>query len=100
TPGALKPGMFARGEFELGSSGALTVVQTAVVVRDGFSYVYRVGPDNRVAQLKVQTGRLLGDQVEILGGLKPEDRLVASGAGFLSDSDLVRVVDAAPAAAK
>ncbi len=100
TPGALKPGMFARGEFELGSSGALTVVQTAVVVRDGFSYVYRVGPDNRVAQLKVQTGRLLGDQVEILGGLKPEDRLVASGAGFLSDGDLVRVVDAAPAAAK
>ena len=100
TPGALKPGMFARGEFELGSSGALTVVQTAVVVRDGFSYVYRVGLDNRVAQLKVQTGRLLGDQVEILGGLKPEDRLVASGAGFLSDSDLVRVVDAAPAAAK
>ena len=100
TPGALKPGMFARGEFELGSSGALTVVQTAVVVRDGFSYVYRVGPDNRVAQLKVQTGRLLGDQVEILGGLKPEDRLVASGAGFLSDGDLVRVVDAAPTAAK
>ncbi len=100
TPGAFKPGMFARGEFELGSSGALTVVQTAVVVRDGFSYVYRVGPDNRVAQLKVQTGRLLGDQVEILGGLKPEDRLVASGAGFLSDGDLVRVVDAAPAAAK
>ena len=99
-PGTFKPGRFARGEFELGSSGALTVVQTALVVRDGFSYVYRVGADNRVAQLKVQTGRLLGDQVEILGGLKPEDRLVASGAGFLSEGDLVRVVDAAPAAAK
>jgi HlyD family secretion protein len=52
--------MFARGEFELGSSGALTVPQTAVVVRDGFSYVYRVGADNRVAQLKVQTGRIAG----------------------------------------
>jgi len=92
-PAAFKPGMYARGEFELGSSGALTVAQTAVVVRDGFSYVYRVGQDNRVVQLKVQTGRLLGDQVEILGGLKPEDRLVASGAGFLSEGDLVRVVD-------
>jgi len=41
--GSFKPGMYARGEFELGSSGALTVPQTAVVVRDGFSYVYRVG---------------------------------------------------------
>ena len=34
---SFKPGMFARGEFELGSSGAMTVVQTAVVVRDVFS---------------------------------------------------------------
>ncbi|MCX8516972.1 MAG: efflux RND transporter periplasmic adaptor subunit, partial [Rhodoferax sp.] len=36
---AFKPGMYARGEFHLGNSVALTVPQTAVVVRDGFSYV-------------------------------------------------------------
>jgi hypothetical protein len=71
----------------------MTVPQTAVVVRDGFSYVYRVGADNRVAQLKVQTGRVLGDAVEIQAGLKPQDRVVASGGSFLSDGDLVRVVD-------
>jgi multidrug efflux pump subunit AcrA (membrane-fusion protein) len=87
-----KPGMFARGEFALGNSGGLTVANTAIVVRDGFSYVYRVGNDNRVAQLKVQTGRTLGDQVELLGGVKPEDKLVASGASFLSEGDLVKVV--------
>jgi RND family efflux transporter MFP subunit len=91
--GAFKPGMFARGEFELGSSQALTLIQSAVLVRDGFSYVMRVGADNKVSQRKVQTGRTLGDQVEILAGLKPDDRLVASGAGFLSEGDLVRVVD-------
>lgn len=88
-----KPGMFARGEFELGKSGALTVPQTAVVLRDGFSYVYRVGADNRVAAVKVQSGRVLGDQVEVLSGVKPEDKLVTSGGSFLSDGDLVRVVD-------
>lgn len=93
--GAFKPGMFARGEFELGQSSALTVVQSAVLVREGFSFVMRVGADQRVTQLKVQTGRVLGDQVEILSGIKPDDRLVASGASFLSDGDLVRVVDAA-----
>jgi RND family efflux transporter MFP subunit len=91
---AFKPGMYARGEFELGSSTALSVPQTAVVVRDGFSYVYRVGADNRVTQLKVQTGRILDDQIEIQSGVKPEDKLVASGGSFLSDGDLVRVVDA------
>ncbi len=89
-----KPGMYARGEFDLGSSGALTVPQAAVVVRDGFSYVVRIGADNRAAQVKVQTGRVVGDQVEIQSGVKPEDKLVASGGGFLSDGDLVKVVDA------
>ncbi len=95
-PGAgsgFKPGMFARGEFELGSSGALTVAQTAVVVRDGFSYVVRVGADNRTSQVKVQTGRVVGDRVELLGGVKPEDKLVLSGGGFLSDGDLVKIVE-------
>lgn len=92
---SFKPGMYARGEFELGSSGGLTVPQTAVVVRDGFSYVARVGADNRVAQVKVQTGRIVGDQIEIQSGVKPEDKLVASGGSFLSDGDLVKVVEAA-----
>jgi RND family efflux transporter MFP subunit len=92
---SFKPGMYARGEFELGRSAALTVPQSAVVVRDGFSYVVRVAPDNRVAQVKVQTGRVMGDQTEILSGVKPEDKLVASGGGFLSDGDLVKVIDAA-----
>lgn len=89
---AFKPGMFARGEFELGSSNALTVPQPAVVVRDGFSYVYRVGADKRVSQLKVQTGRVVGDHIEILSGVKSDDQLVASGGSFLSDGDLVKVV--------
>ena len=92
---SFKPGMYARGEFELGSSGALTVPQSAVVVRDGFSYVVRIGADNRAAQAKVQTGRVVGDQVEIQSGIKADDKLVASGGGFLSDGDLVKVVDAA-----
>jgi RND family efflux transporter MFP subunit len=90
-------GMFARGEFDLGASPALTLPQSAVVVRDGFSYVYRLNPDNRVAQLKVQTGRLAGDQYEITSGLPADARIVASGAGFLNDGDLVRVSNGTPA---
>jgi HlyD family secretion protein len=97
---SFKPGMFARGEFVLGTSDALTVVQSAVMVRDGFGYVLRVGPDNRVVQLKVQTGRRVGDQIELLAGVTPQDRLVASGASFLSEGDVVRVVESAPAATK
>ena len=98
--GAIMPGMFARGEFALGDSSSLMVPQTAVIVRDGFSYVYRLGDDNRVAKIKVQTGRLSGDQIEITSALSADLRLVASGAGFLNDGDLVRVVrDGQPVAA-
>jgi HlyD family secretion protein len=88
---SLKPGMFAKGEFELGSSNALTVPHQSVVVRDGFSYVFRLGPDQRVSQLKVQTGRRVGDRVEVLQGLAPDALLAANGAGFLNDGDLVKV---------
>jgi RND family efflux transporter MFP subunit len=91
--GTARAGMFARGEFDLGATPALTVPMPAVVVRDGFSYVYRVNPDHRVSQVKVQTGRLAGDRLEILGGLAPDARIVAAGAGFLNDGDLVRVTD-------
>ncbi len=96
------PGMFARGEFTLGAAPALTVPQTAVVVREGFSYVMRVGPDNRVSAVKVQAGRVVGERVEILTGLAADARIVASGGSFLNDGDLVRVVPApasAPASA-
>ncbi|MFD0667830.1 efflux RND transporter periplasmic adaptor subunit [Ramlibacter sp. MAHUQ-53] len=93
------PGMFARGEFQLGAAPALTLPQSAVVVREGFSYVMRVNPDQRVSQLKVQTGRVVGERIEIRSGLPEDAQVVASGGSFLNDGDLVRVVPAAPAAA-
>ena len=96
--GSARAGMFARGEFDLGATPAVTVPQPAVVVRDGFSYVYRVNADNRVTQLKVQAGRFQQGRVEILSGLPADARIVADGAGFLNDGDLVRV--AVPAATR
>lgn len=98
-PAQAKAGMFAKGEFDLGQSPALTVPQQSVVLRDGFNYVYTLTPERRVQQLKVQTGRRIGDQVEIRDGLKPDAQIVASGAGFLNDGDLVRVEEAAADAA-
>ncbi|ENO89205.1 membrane fusion protein [Thauera linaloolentis 47Lol = DSM 12138] len=95
--GLAKAGMFARGEFELGEVEALTVPQQAVVVREAFSYVFSVGGDGRVAQLKVGTGRRAGDRVEIVEGLSEDAQVVVAGAGFLNDGDLVRIAEAVPA---
>lgn len=93
--GSARAGMYAKGEITLGQSQAITVAQSAVVVRDGFSYIYTVGADQKVTQVKVQTGRLSGDRLEVLSGLKPDARVVVSGGAFLNHGDTVRVVDAA-----
>jgi RND family efflux transporter MFP subunit len=87
----LLAGTFTQGEFELGKSNALTLPQSAVVIRDGYTYVYRVGSDARVAQTKVTLGRRQGDRVEVSAGLGPDATVVASGTGFLNDGDLVRI---------
>ncbi len=91
-----KAGMFASGSFELGNSDALTVPQQAVAVRDGFSYVFKLGPDLRVQRQKVQTGRRLGERIEVVDGIAANTPVVVAGAGFLNDGDLVRIGTADP----
>lgn len=90
-PTEVKAGMFASGEFLLGKTNALTVPQQAVVIRDGFSYVFAVTKDHRVKQLKVQVGRYFDEHIEILQGLSEVNSIVVSGAGFLNDGDLVSI---------
>ena len=51
-----------------------------------------VGTDSRVSQIKVQLGRRDGDRYEVVSGLKGGEQLVAEGASFLADGDLVRVL--------
>ncbi len=60
--------------------------------------MFVVGAGNRVTQVKVGPGRRQGDRLEVTSGLAPDAQVVASGAGFLNDGDLVRVSGAAPAA--
>jgi RND family efflux transporter MFP subunit len=89
-----RAGMFARGEFDIGTGQGLTLPQSAVLLRDGFSYVLRVGPDSKVIETKVGVGQRVGERIQITAGLDARARVVASGGGFLSDGDTVRVVDA------
>lgn len=96
----VKAGMFAKGEFALGSANALTLPQQALVLRDGFTYAMRVEPNSKVAQVKLETGRRVGDSVEIKQGIKSGDKFVSSGAAFLADGDTVKVVDAKAAEPK
>lgn len=101
----LSAGMFTRGRFEVGRRPALTLPQSAVQLREGFAYVFRLesvasggAPADTnlrtVAQTKVATGRRMGDRIEITSGLDPAAQVVAGGVAFLADGDTVRVVEA------
>ena len=93
----LSAGMFTRGEFNLGYHPALTLPQSAVLLREGFAYVFRIEPGAsdlaQVTLTKVGTGRRLEQRIEV-SGLDPAAKVVASGVGFLADGDTVRIVAA------
>lgn len=86
-------GMFARGEFEIGSERVMSLPQSAVLSLDGFSYVMRIGAGSKLIQTKVTTGRRAGDRVEIIAGIEAADQVVESGVAFLGNGDLVSVFD-------
>jgi HlyD family secretion protein len=105
-----KAGMYARGKFVLANTAALTLPASAIVIKDGFSYVMQVEDSlassdvkspakslasKRVKQIKVETGRRSGDVVEVLNLEDGDASYVGSGGAFLADGDLVRVVDTA-----
>ena len=101
TTNSVKAGMFAKGDFALGQTNTIAIAQQALVLRDGFNYVFvlKVGKNQarKVSQVKVQTGKRMGNLVEIVSGLTADQSIVASGGAFLSDNDTVKVVNAAAA---
>jgi RND family efflux transporter MFP subunit len=93
-----RAGTYVHGRIVLGKVPALVVSASAVVVRDGESFAFTLtsqGDGQRVSQKRVEVGRRMGKQVEILSGLGEGDRVVVQGAGFLDDGDPVRVVSEA-----
>lgn len=89
-----RAGMYADGKVALGQTEALVVPAQSVVLRDGRNYVLKLagaGATPKVTRQGVTTGRRQGNDIEIVQGLSLSDRVVAEGAGFLNDNDVVRL---------
>lgn len=95
----VKAGMYLSGDVLLSDTPATTLPETAVFSRDGYDYVMVLGQQGRVHQTKVTLGRRQDGQVEIVQGIGANDGVVAAGAAFLSDGDVVRVATAGAASA-
>jgi membrane fusion protein, heavy metal efflux system len=88
--GLLRPGMFVTVRLLLpGDGGGLTVPGAAVISDEGRSFVFVHKEGDYWIRRPVTPGRILGDAVEILGGIEPGRKVVADGS-FLLKSDVLR----------
>jgi RND family efflux transporter MFP subunit len=95
-PSRARAGMYVDGRVVTGQSEVLVVPAESVTIRDGRSYVLKLmdaGATPRVSLRPVTAGRRRENQIQIVDGIARDDRLVAAGAGFLNEGDLVRVLD-------
>jgi RND family efflux transporter MFP subunit len=88
----VKPGMFANIRIEAGAREALTIPEEAVVWRENKAAVFVVDSAARVTLTGIVTGAHKSGLVVVEQGLKDNDRIVSTGAGFLNDGDTVRAV--------
>lgn len=92
-PGALRAGMFAEGRLRVGKADVTVIPRQSVVFRDGYPYVFVMGEGGKVLQRRIDSGPPQGEFIEVRSGLKDGEKVVARGAGFLSDGDIVKVID-------
>jgi len=87
-----RPGMFARGEIIVDNKPAQMAPIASVVIQDGYSYLFVVTDHQTVQRRRVETGIVKDNNIEIVSGIQPGERIVEKGAGFLKDGDRVNVV--------
>jgi len=89
----LKPGMFARVNIAYERrDNALQLPRTAIIDSDGEQSVYIVAGD-KAEQRKITTGLANNGWIEVVTGLKGDEKVVVIGQAGLKSGTLVKVVD-------
>jgi len=91
----VRPGMYARAIFNLGSRSNVVVPDNAIVKQPGSGdrYVYVLNEDQTVSYVKVILGRRLDANYEIISGLNNGDKVAVTSLTKLKDGVSVRVVE-------
>ncbi|MBP0027225.1 efflux RND transporter periplasmic adaptor subunit [Roseofilum sp. Guam] len=93
----LRPGMFLQASITAQTLQGLVVPAQAVQPQaDGSALIYQVDENDQAIARTVEVGSPLGGDsthVEVKQGLNLGDSIVVLGAGFISEGDIVRVVE-------
>ncbi|GHV75875.1 membrane protein [Spirochaetia bacterium] len=90
----IRAGMFATVSLVTNSHTNIPVIPRGAVINTYGSWIVFVVNQNSIAERRVISPGLENeDLVEVTEGLSPGEQVVSAGQNFLSDGDLVRVVD-------
>jgi RND family efflux transporter MFP subunit len=95
----LWPGTYAQVTFELPADrGMLRVPSSALIFRSHGAQVATLGPHDRIVMKDVVVARNLGSEIEIAGGLSPNDQVIDTPLDTLEDGEQVQLGGSAPPA--
>jgi HlyD family secretion protein len=95
---ALRPGSFAEASFTGGGAPTLAVAASAIRYEAGGPAVMLVDERNQVKRVAVKLGERFGDYVELVDGPPAGSRVLATGAAFVLEGDVIRPVEEGAAA--
>jgi membrane fusion protein (multidrug efflux system) len=88
--GEIKPGMFAKVDLVLQKNSGAMMIPFDAVLGDGDKYVFVA--DNNIAKKKTVTlGIQSVNEVEILSGLMPSDKVITVGQRIVSENSTIEV---------
>jgi RND family efflux transporter MFP subunit len=96
--GKLRPGMYVYADLKVAErKDAMALPKGAVLTQDNQSFCLAVNGDNKIVRLPIQVGIRAGEEVEVVSGLKGNERVIAVNAAAYREGQTVEVV---PPAAK
>ena len=89
----LRPGMYARTTFDMGSKQGVMVPDVAIQKQVGSAerYLYVIVGDSVAARRSVEVGRQIGGSVDILRGVEPGEQVAVTALSKLFDGAKVEV---------
>ncbi len=90
----LRPGGFASVRINNGTVVAPMLPESAILSDADGSYVYVVGPENKVVRRPVQLGMITAAGIAITSGLSGTEKVVLRAGGFLAEGEVIRPVTA------
>jgi len=90
----LLPGMFGRASVQIDTITSPVIPVDALVERGGLKGVFVLDNENRTHFRWLQTGKVVGKQLEVRAGLKGGERIVAVSDTRLHEGDFIKAEDA------